>query len=433
MTTLLAVWFALLAADRIDFFVGQGPFVLTPFQALTPVLVLLAWSDRMRRREPVAVRGRAALLMLLLLALVALVVGSVFVSMDVFRSAMRAMQLVTVAFGVVMLRLLIPASTLTPGLVRGARLGVRLYAVMCLLQLLALAGVIPESLPSADVPLLRIMPSLHGGLLPRLSGFTNDSNRSGLVLLVYGAVLLWHDGRRHVGTLASAVLLMLLTLSRSSLLAAAAALAWETWQSWQRPRPRAGEHDVRVPRSRAADGIGIVAALTMAAVALVLLGAPRVRVAAARVLAPVAERFTVERGSGEDHLRLLARGVETGTRSVPVAMHGIGYGSAFLVLQDFFPGDRYGNFHSVYVGIFAEAGIFALLVTVMLIAGPLVWRTPQAPLAVAVSVFGVFYGALAEPTFWFAISAAWLPLFSNARPNATSSATATPSTAPSAS
>jgi hypothetical protein len=91
----------------------------------------------------------------------------------------------------------------------------------------------------------------------------------------------------------------------------------------------------------------------------------------------------------------------------------------------------------VYIGLFAEAGIFAMLVAVLLLTLPLVMRTPQGALAAAVAVFGVFYAALAEPTFWVAVVLAWLPVSlavnSSARPNATSSATARDSTIPSAS
>lgn len=428
MSRLLPLWFALLAADRVDLLAGRGPFVLTPFLVLTPVVVLTALQHHLRHRVPLRLDRERSLLALLLLALVLPVIGSVFVSMDVTRSAMRAMQLVAVAFGVAALRVAVPTDLLIAGLVRGARWGVQLYAVTCVLQLFVLAGVVPAALPMADVPMVSLMPSLHGGLLPRLSGFVVDSNRSGLVLLVYMAVLLWHDWRRHVGTLATALVFLLITLSRSSVLAGLAALLWEFWHRSH----TADGHASRVRgRPRALLGVGLVSALTSALVAAVLLTSPRLRADGARVVAPVAERFSVDEGSGDDHLRLLARGVGTGTRSVPTALHGIGYGSAYLELQDFFPGDRYGNFHSVYVGIFAESGVFALLVTVMLIGVPLLQRTPQAALAAAVAVFGVFYGALAEPTFWFAVVLAWLPLSINARPNATSRAVATPRMAPS--
>ena len=73
MSVLLPLWFALLAADRVDLLAGRGPFVLTPFLVLTPVVVLVAWRHRLQHCEalPLAPLGLAPLrLAVLLLALV---------------------------------------------------------------------------------------------------------------------------------------------------------------------------------------------------------------------------------------------------------------------------------------------------------------------------------------------------------------------------
>ena len=83
MNTLVALWCMLLAADRVDVFAGAGPFVLTPFLLLTPLVVLSAIWARARAGEPLAqlqLEGRAPLLRWLLLALIAVVTLSVFVS-----------------------------------------------------------------------------------------------------------------------------------------------------------------------------------------------------------------------------------------------------------------------------------------------------------------------------------------------------------------
>jgi hypothetical protein len=45
---LLALWIALIGADRIDLAGGHGPFILTPFLALSP-LVLVAEAARRQR------------------------------------------------------------------------------------------------------------------------------------------------------------------------------------------------------------------------------------------------------------------------------------------------------------------------------------------------------------------------------------------------
>ena len=173
-------------------------------------------------------------------------------------------------------------------------------------------------------------------------------------------------------------------------------------------------------------------ALLMAGFSAALLVSPPLRDAVVQAAAPLQQRFTVLEGSSQDHLRLIARGVATATQSLATVTQGIGYGSSHVVLQDFFPGDRYGNFHSVYVGIFAESGVFALVVVVLLIGVPLVRDGPFQPLVVALALFGLFYGALPEPAFWWSLALAWLSWApSTSRPKAITSATATPSTSPS--
>ena len=47
--TLLAIWVALLGADRLDLLGGRGPVVLTPFLLLTPIVALRALMARRRR------------------------------------------------------------------------------------------------------------------------------------------------------------------------------------------------------------------------------------------------------------------------------------------------------------------------------------------------------------------------------------------------
>ena len=95
---------------------------------------------------------------------------------------------------------------------------------------------------------------------------------------------------------------------------------------------------------------------------------------------------------------------------MPRALIGLGYGSSYLVLDDIFPGNRYGNFHSLYVSMFAESGVFALLLIVVLLAVPLARRGPYRALVLGLVVFNVFYQATVEPAFWAVLALAWLSM-----------------------
>lgn len=425
MTVLISCWFALLVADRIDLLGGTGPIVLTPFLLLTPLVVAGAnWQHLRSGLVPRASRP-AMVFALLLLALLTLVLTSVLVSKDVTRSASRASQLIVISFGALAVWLSIRHRDDAMDVVaRGARAGVLVFAVFNLAQLAALAGVLPGHWPSVQRSLVSLVPDMYAGLIPRLSGPVVDSNRGGLVLVFYGMLLATGMRVNRWPWLAAIAVLLLLTLSRSSLLAGAAGLLLLLFRHL---RSRGGQ--VRMPPALV---VAVSACVIVATGGLLV--SPAARDAGARVVQPLGQRFTVTEGSSRDHLRLLQRGVSTATRSVPATLHGIGYGSSHLVLQDFFPGDRYGNFHSVYVGLFAEAGIFAVLILLALLVLPVARDAPMAPLVLAVAVFGVFYGALAEPTFWVALVAGWIPLEdTSSRPNTANKPTAVPRIAPSSS
>ena len=82
-----------------------------------------------------------------------------------------------------------------------------------------------------------------------------------------------------------------------------------------------------------------------------------------------------------------------------------------------FPGNKYGNFHSLYVTVMVESGIFALMSSLVLLGVPLIRGAQLRPMIAGLSVFNVFYQTLSEPLFWFVLALAWLllPPFVSAR------------------
>jgi hypothetical protein len=398
---LLLAWVALLAADRVDLLGTRGFFTLTPFLVLSPLVIATEWWRRRQAGVALVVPPEARRLLLLATLLLACATLSVFASRDLPRSAARLVQLLLMVAGSAGVLLSVRDRPQLPALLaRGARWGLGVGAVVSVVQLLVLLGVVPAEFP-ASAPMVRLAPSAYAGIVPRLSGLVMDPNRTGLLLLLYGWLVATGDPNpaRRARWLLLAGVLLLLTLSRSSLLAAAGLLLVVLWQ--RRTSPALPANAASAPSALLPMG-----ALAVAVAAAALLWQPAWWDATAQVGRTVQQRFTVQEGSAQDHLRLLARGVELGTRTVPEALRGIGYGSAHTALQDFFPGDKYGNFHSLYVGAFAEMGVAGALAVVLLLAGALGPPATRA-LVVAAALFGVFYSVLAEPTFWVVMMAGW--------------------------
>lgn len=402
--TLLAIWVALLGADRLDLLGGRGPVVLTPFLLLTPIVALRELAARRRRLSADWLRlpSRALAHGTLLLVLIALAAASVIESLDPVTTGQRTALLAAQAIGA---SCIIWALHADPegrtGLARGARLGLLLALLADLAQGAAFVAWSPSAVAIGDWRLIDLQAFNYAGVVPRLSGLALDPNRGALLALIHLAMLGADDRSRPRGWTALGVLLLFVTLSRSGVLAAAVALLL----GWRATSAHHTDHPARGTRPRS-PRIILTLALTVGAVALGLLAAPDARAALADRLAPAAERLSAAEGSARLHGELIGRGMAEATRDVPRTLLGSGYGTSYLLLRDVF-GTRYGNFHSLYVSTWVETGIFALLAVLALLLLPLRWAVRWRPAIAALVVFNLFYQAGTEPGLWAMIALAW--------------------------
>jgi hypothetical protein len=393
---LLAAWIALLGADRIDLLGGKGAFQLSPYLVLTPVVLMSELLRRHLRGHPIRVTRQAASFLVLSLALLGIVGISVFASLALTKSAERAALLAVHLTGT--LAVVVAASDrgeLDRLFERGAVAGLLIFALFDALQVANLLGGVPDVVRLGSLS-IDLVPSTYGEIVPRLSGPVGDQNRSGLLLLFYGWFVGYRPGRGpRWGLLVLAFLLSVATLSRSAAIAGLATVIVLVLERRVRGAPA---------------GFLLVLVLLLAAATTTLLVSPPARTWVQTALEPFAQRLSVDEGSSQEHLLLLKRGIGEATASLPRLVTGLGYGSAFTVLQDIFPGHRYASFHSLYVTIFAESGILALLCILLMFWVPLVRGGPYRALVAGAAVFNLFYQAHTEPAFWAILTLAWLTL-----------------------
>ena len=400
---LLTLWIALLGADRLDLFCGATSFSLTPFLALTPVLVVRLLVGRLRVPTALAIPRPALKYVALVCALVVVAGLSVFVSPDPSLSAQRTFLLAVQIVGSLVVVLLRPDLRADPErMLPGVKLGLLLFVVFNVMQGLTFLGRLPQDIHLGPI-VLHTIASEYAGLVPRLSGSAFDPNRGGILLVFYLAIVLQVRkrslARSHNLSGTPWVLLILLlllgTLSRSSVLAATILVVLTILQ-----RSRLRLHPASV----------IVGAMIVLGSAVYLVFVPRTFGLLARASAPLASRFSVAEGSAQGHMALLRRGIADATSSVPTLAIGRGFGSSYVFLQDLFPGSRYGNYHSLYVSMFAESGIVALALVLVIALVPAVRAGPYRPLVAALAVFNVFYQLTTEPLFWTIIALSWSTL-----------------------
>jgi hypothetical protein len=389
---LLVVWIASLGATRIDLLAGQGPLVLTPFLVLSPLLALIAAeaayaNPRGRPRHP-----DAGGFVLAVTGLVILLTTSAFLAYDLATSARRLALLIAQLFLVTVgSALLLERADRADLLVRGARWGILGIAAADLVQLIVYL-VQPAWLTDG---VLNFSPGLYFGVIPRLTGLGTDPNLGGLTTVVF-TWLAWRFGPPGASTrrlVRLGTLCVILTLSRSAALAGAVLLAGTA---------------LRGRALRVTPGNAGAAALAVLMLLLPYLTSPSGADALDSLGRMLGTRFTLDEGSTSQHGQLLIRGLEVATSDLKHLLVGMGYGNAYLETQDFFPGNDYGNFHSLFVTLLAESGIFASVWGMAIFVQAFRLGPTFRPLIVAMVVFNLFQQSHTEPVMWLILCLAWV-------------------------
>jgi O-Antigen ligase len=394
---LLALWVMLIGADRIDLLGGKGVFVLTPYLALTPIVLASELVRGWREHRAPRFSRLGLVYVALVAALLTVVVTSAIDARDVQISSARALLLATEVAGTFAV-VIACRERRNAGIVlaRGASASLIVFVLFDVAEAMWWFGRGAETMRLGSV-LIHFGALQNVGVIPRLAGPVSDANRGGFVLLFFASLISLGEPRpvlRRIG-LSLIVLLLVATISRSALLGAAAmGLVMAV-----RQRGRVSLVPLVAASLIATAGIG-----------LFLANPGVVRRAAAVLTTPAEQRFSTTEGSAQSHLALIERGLGNATESVPTALIGLGYGNSHLVLQDVFPGNKYGNFHSLYVSMFAESGVVALLLITVLMFTPLIAGGPWRPLIAGAVVFNLFYQTPTEPAFWFALAAAWVTI-----------------------
>ncbi|MDE3004258.1 MAG: hypothetical protein OXU33_06265 [Gemmatimonadota bacterium] len=388
----LSLWVALLGATRIDLLFGGGPLVLTPFLVLSPALVLAGLRSTSRTLPRPHSHAGAESFVLALIGLVSLLTLSAFFAYDLGTSSRRlALLIAQLGLVTVVGLILLTREDRTDILARGAGWGIIGIATCNVLQVLVFVsgGQWGTSGP------IDLSPGLYFGVIPRLTGLALDPNLGGLAAVTF-TWLAWRFGTADDRTrrlVRVGILCVLLTLSRSAALAGVVIITMTSLSG----------RSFRVTPG----AVGTLAVLVGALLAPYLLS-PSGADALDTLGGMLGTRLTFDEGSSSQHTQLILRGLEVGTADVKQLLVGVGYGNAFLETQSFFPGNEYGNFHSLFVTFFAEAGVLAAVValSIFLLAfrrGP----TFRAVIA-GLFVFNLFQQSHTEPLTWLLLCLAWV-------------------------
>ena len=381
---------ASLGAERLDLFQGNGPFALTPFLIVAPILVVVTLVVAIRNPASLGQRtqhvGLALLAALILLAFVSTSFS------ESARSLNRALLLAALVAGAWGLVLIVRQFDLARSARIGALVGLGLFVAFNI-WILAMYGAYGLDGPAFVGPIdAHLVP--YGEGIVRLAGGSLDPNRAALSISLFVYLLIGDPVVRlrasvwsTIAIYAFGAVLVAGTLSRSGALTYFI-MTFGVLIYLFVTLSRRGKLIV-------AASLGVLLALGAAVVAFGGSALQRI----------IFSRLDLSSGSAQEHADLLVRGIGSLTGEPQQPLLGIGYGESYSVLQDMFPGNVYANFHSLYLTIGVEVGLIGLAVVLALLVAPLGGRRPW--LALSMIIFGINYQATSDPVFWVQVALLW--------------------------
>lgn len=400
MQRLLILWLALIGCDRIDFFNGEGDFVLTPFLLLSFVLVflfLLTHIASIYKIKEITINNRINFYMILSIFFLLIILFSVIFSHDVLLSLKRYLllfyQIVFISF-IYLIIMTREDSELI--LWRGSVLGIIIFSGFTLVEYINWVAEINGRPDLIKVPFFDFTPWTEGGIFLRNTGCSQDPNRGGYLLNIYWFIIAKLNNRmKSLGLFT--IFLLILTFSKTAI------LMFVTMNIILFIQDRKKRY---LLRNSLIYGVAVILLLfTIYKITDVYTSHESLDLDLL-----IQSRFEISEGSsGGTHLALIKRAYETALESEKNFLVGNGFGASYNILLEFFPFalDKLKNFHSTYLTFLAESGAISLLILLIYTFYPVSYNKKFVPVVIGTAVFNIFYQIHLEPMFWFANLMAW--------------------------
>ena len=385
---LLLIIFA--GADRINFGVNlTDSFKLTPFLLLSIIYLPFTLTFFIKRIKLNWLVENQFFLSSFTLFLCLVIMSAVF-SPAVIMSSKRMVLLFIIIIIIIIILSEYDASQINNFLIYSSIAGSILFLIFNGLLLTTWLRIIQIDLAQID-----LIPDTIAYYIPRLGGFSGDVNRGGFVLSFY-TYILWVNRKKlrfSSFLLCMNLLMLFLTLSRSTYL-----LLFILFFSYA------------LLFQRHLFNIQFMSYLLIPLLVLIF-GLIQMDNAGIIKIEPVIEeRLTItnEKGTSANiHFDLIAKGTKLILSNMKYFFVGIGHGASYLLTSGYYwSGTKYGNFHSQYLSIFIENGVFAFLSFLFFTLIYPIYHGKNniyLPLLIALIFFNIFYQLTNEPTYWLVI------------------------------
>ena len=396
---LFVIWIATIGADRIDFACGNLSFTITPFILLSPFVALCHLLKHIINHRVFPLKTINCHNLYWFYALVSfqflMTLISVLLGNDFLLGSKRLLLLVYQIFFVILIVQLFYNYRIKAMIVRGSQLGIAVFLIFNSLLLLCFISTHFAQMMNT-VQFINLNLHSSGGIAARFSGASLDPNRGGLILLFYFSSISIFGKPTRINRIfmSIAFILIIVTFSRSAIISFALFLILSV---------------VMIPKIKIRKAIYYIIPITLC---IFLLWEFLTCDLGMDMFFLLGERLSISEGySGGEHLALMFKGLEILSESIKVLLVGIGFGTSYTVLGDFFD-TKYANFHSLYLTLLIETGIGGLLTMLILFLMPMFFNNCYIPIMISLLFFNVFYQSVLEPITWMIVMLGWLKLYS---------------------
>tara|TARA_B110000263_G_scaffold121858_1_gene105977 strand:+ start:1081 stop:2316 length:1236 start_codon:yes stop_codon:yes gene_type:complete len=246
-----------------------------------------------------------------------------------------------------------------------------------------------------DISIINFIPDQIAYFIPRLGGYTMDSNRGNVILCFFSLILFLFNKKSKINSIIIIINIcfLLLSFSRTIYLLVFIIMIYQLFITKKIER----KNILKNVFYGVFFFIIIISYLDM-----------KEYIDLELTLRERFDFFEISRFSSAGiHLRLIKEGFYTAFSDFKILFFGSGFGTSFILIKGYYwSGVKYGNYHSLYITSLVESGVInciSIFVISFLLPLILDYKNSIVTFLFGLLFFNIFYQLIMEPLFWFSI------------------------------
>lgn len=382
---------SLFGADRINMMSEAFEFfVFTPYLLLSLLILFILFLFKSDNLDFKWLFNNNIFLLFFLIYIVTCIT-SIFFSIDIYISIKRFILLIYLLLSSIIIQSYFKNNQeLLEVLIKSSLLGSFIFFIFNFLLLLNWFSDFDFS-----NAFINLEPDKLAYFLPRLGGYSMDSNRGGVILFFFTFILFFFGKKNRFNSIIIIlnILFLFLSFSRTIYLLLIMVFLFQLLISEKEIK----KNMLKKIFYSLIFFLLIIGFLTFNQhINLYLAFQERIDV------------FEISRFSSAGiHLKLILEGFTKAFNDFKILFFGSGFGTSFLLIKGYYwSGIKYGNYHSLYITTLVECGIFntiSMFIISFLLPFIIDYKNHIFTLLFGFLFFNIFYQLIMEPVFWFSI------------------------------